>query len=82
MAAWHFFVHWSGTDYGAPSYGYFEPYDLWSGIAGLSLAGLIYHKVRTSLCHERGCFRLSRHVVDGSPWCNRHHQAAREVTEG
>ena len=24
-------------------------------------------------CHQRGCWRIGRHVVNGSPWCNRHH---------
>jgi hypothetical protein len=29
-------------------------------------------------CHESGCPRIGRHKVDGTPWCNRHHQAARD----
>ena len=33
--------------------------------------------VRKHNCHERRCWRVGRHAVDGTPWCNRHHQAAR-----
>ena len=28
---------------------------------------------------EDGCWKISRHVVDGSPWCNRHHGKARQA---
>ena len=82
MVVYHFLVHWTGGDYGAPVYGYLEPYDWLSGIAGLSLLSLAYHKLRSSNCHTKGCWRVGRHVVDGSPWCNRHHDAARQVTKG
>lgn len=29
-------------------------------------------------CHITLCLRPGRHRVDGSPWCNRHHIAARQ----
>ena len=47
------------------------------GAVGGALAGLL-HKHN---CHERGCWRIGRHQVEGSPWCNRHHQSARERAE-
>jgi|SRR5215472_737170 len=77
----HFLVHWTGSDYGYP-YGHFEPYDALSGIAGLSLVGLMYHKFRALNCHQYRCWRIGRHHVDGSVWCNRHHIQAREAAAG
>lgn len=35
-----------------------------------------WHKVN---CHQGGCWRIGRHHVDGTPWCNHHHHAARAV---
>lgn len=51
----------------------------WSGIVGdIALVGgatAIYHKHN---CHEPRCYRIGKHTVDGSPWCNHHHEQARE----
>lgn len=48
-------------------------YDFWSGVAtqaGVLLAGAgWFHKHN---CHARGCWRIGKHVVDGTPWCSRH----------
>jgi|SRR5215469_7859671 len=30
-------------------------------------------------CHEDGCWKIGRHKVNGTPWCNLHHEAARHV---
>lgn len=38
-AVWHWLVHVTGCDYGAP-YGHFVFYNFWSGIAGSFLVGL------------------------------------------
>lgn len=46
-----------------------------SEITILGFAAGWWHKVN---CHQDGCFRIGRHVVDGSPWCNRHQAGARE----
>lgn len=79
MQAWHFVVHWLGTDYGAPSYGYFEPYDLYSGFLGLSFATAFLAIVRRHNCHVRWCWRLGRHpftdAATGASYqlCRRHH---------
>lgn len=42
---------------------------------GLStiIAGL-WHHVN---CHEDACWRIGKHKVNGTPWCNRHHENAR-----
>lgn len=55
---------------------------LWSGFGGSApdvllitgLAGLYWHHT----CHISRCLRPGRHRVDGSPWCNKHHIAARQ----
>ena len=54
-------------------------YDFWSGIAtqaSLLLAGAAI--VRKHNCHHPWCPRISRHTVDGTPWCDHHHQDARK----
>ena len=55
-------------------------YAFWSGFAAdLPLFGIVGTLYRKHNCHQPWCWRLGRHVVDGTPWCNRHHQAAREA---
>lgn len=76
---WHWIVHWTGCDYGA-GYGHFQPYDFLSGFGSLSLFAWLIGMYVRHRCH--GCWRLSRHVVDGSPWCNRHHETARSRMTG
>lgn len=56
-------------------------YQLLSGfiaaLAVLSLLGAalgLWHHVN---CHEPRCWRLGRHKVSGTPWCDRHHWHAR-----
>ena len=73
---WHVVQHWLAYHTGSLN----EP-----GVSGFGsdlgevtiVAGLlaIYRK---HVCHKDGCWRISRHTVNGSPWCNRHHEAARE----
>ena len=64
-----------------------DNYAAWSGSvpALFTLIGLstiisgIWHGLN---CHERGCWRYGRHKVNGSPWCNVHHEKARpQLTE-
>lgn len=55
---------------------------LWSGFGGSApdvllitgLVGMYWHKT----CHVSRCWRPGKHHVDGSPWCNKHHIAARQ----
>jgi hypothetical protein len=56
-------------------------YQLLSGfipaLTAVSLVTLVsgaYHHVN---CHEGGCWRIGKHKVSGTPWCNRHHGKAR-----
>jgi hypothetical protein len=57
-------------------------YGFWSGfgsdISELAIVGAVLGGYRKHNCHAKGCWRIGRHVVDGTPWCNRHHQAARD----
>lgn len=64
-----------------------DNYAAWSGSlpALFTLAGMstiisgIWHGLN---CHEPHCLRYGRHKVNGTPWCNRHHENARpEATE-
>lgn len=51
-------------------------YQFWSGIAGeLTLLGAAIAVVKHHNCHVRGCWRVGRHSVDGTPYkvCRRHH---------
>lgn len=57
-------------------------YGFWSGfgsdVSEFTLLGLAYGAYRKHNCHGRRCWRIGRHVVNGTPWCNRHHQEARK----
>lgn len=58
-------------------------YNFWSGFGSdlgevtlLGAVGGMYYKHN---CHSRGCWRVGKHLVDGTPWCSRHHQAVRDA---
>lgn len=61
-------------------------YAFWSGFGSdmseVALLGALGALFKRHNCHERRCWRIGRHVVDGTPWCDRHHQAAREGGAG
>ena len=79
----HGFVHVLGLD--NPS-GYW--YLWWSGLGAnlqeLALFGVIFTVYRRHKCHAHGCWRLGKHLVDGTPYitCRNHHPtvAAGRVT--
>lgn len=48
-------------------------------ITALGLSTIIASMWHTFNCHEAGCWNIGRHKVNGTPWCNRHHEAARHV---
>jgi hypothetical protein len=57
-------------------------YGFTSGIGPMILTGLGMATIITGLwhghnCHQAGCFRVGRHRVDGTPWCDVHHDLAR-----
>jgi hypothetical protein len=72
-------LHVLGVDQGQP-YGSWNAYNFWSG-AGSDLAylGIFAALYRKHNCHQPRCWRIGRHVIDGTPWCNRHHQDARKA---
>jgi hypothetical protein len=81
---WHWLVHVTGSDYGAP-YGRFVPYDFVSGTGGIllvsgSILSVPYTTWRRHVCHEPWCWRLGRHPVEGTPFasCRRHHPALKD----
>jgi len=57
-------------------------YAFWSGFGSdlgeLAIIGGLASIYRRHACHAAGCWRIGRHTVAGSPWCNRHHHAARQ----
>lgn len=63
IRAWHWLVHATGCDYGAP-YGRFVPYDFWSGLAGSFLVAIVvwlisyysHHTCHTWWCPRRGLY--------------------------
>ena len=73
----HLFMHFFGLDnLSGPQYGF------WSGVGSdiseLAVVGAVLGAYRRHNCHRPGCWRIGRHVVDGTPWCDHHHQDARE----
>lgn len=59
-----------------------QQYAFVSGIGPMLLTALGMSTIIAGLwhslnCHQEGCWRISRHKVKGSPWCNRHHENAR-----
>lgn len=45
--------------------------------AGMStIIGGLWHAHN---CHEDGCPRIGKHKINGTPWCNVHHENARHV---
>jgi hypothetical protein len=75
--------HWvalhTGTVHGGPD----EFYNFWSGFGSdlgeatlISAVGLgVYTGVRRVNCHTKGCWRIGKHRLDGTPYvlCRHHH---------
>jgi hypothetical protein len=61
-------------------------YGFWSGAGGdigqITLIAAVLGAFRKHNCHQRRCWRIGRHLVDGTPWCDRHHQDARGGERG
>ncbi len=68
----HRFAHWLGLDPG-----YWQAF--WQGagadLGELAIIGGMINMARRHNCHVKGCFRVGRHPVEGTPWvvCARHH---------
>lgn len=60
-------------------------YGFWSGagsdIGELALIGAVLGMFRKHNCHQRRCWRVGRHIVNGTPYCNRHHEQARKGSD-
>ena len=59
-----------------------QEYDFVSGVGPMLVTALLGGSVIVSLvhhvnCHHEGCWRIGRHKVHGTPWCNVHHAIAR-----
>lgn len=52
-------------------------YLAWSGfipnLVYLSVVGGMVTLVRRHQCHAKWCWRIGKHVHEGTPWCFRHH---------
>lgn len=74
--------HWLAVHTGSsntpgtpPDYNFFSGSG--SDLQELTMAGIaagMWHHIN---CHEDGCWRIGRHKVNGTPWCNKHHEDAR-----
>jgi hypothetical protein len=75
---WHWiiahFLQETGTSSSAS-----RAYNFWSGfgsdIGELAIVGGLVSVYRQHNCHTKGCWRLGKHPVDGTPWrvCRRCH---------
>lgn len=70
-------IHFLGIDTQAS-----DNYDFTSGIGPMLLTAAGMTTLISGLwhghhCHAPGCWRIGRHRIDGTPWCNRHHRQAR-----
>lgn len=73
----HGFAHALGVDTQAS-----QQYDFVSGVGPMILTALSMTTIVSGLwsahnCHATGCWRIGRHKVKGTPWCNHHHEQAR-----
>jgi len=76
MNWWHWFLRHFLQEIGATSSSS-RAYNFWSGfgsdIAEFAIIGALVQVVRNLNCHEKGCWRLSRHTTaSGHRLCKRH----------
>lgn len=69
----HGFAHFLGIDTQGS-----QNYDFVSGVGPMIVTGLGYGGLITALvakfnCHKPGCWRIGKHHINGSPWCDAHH---------
>jgi hypothetical protein len=58
--------------------GYAFTSSIGSDLGELAIFGAIYGAWRKHSCHTPHCWRIGRHIVNGTPWCNKHHERARK----
>ena len=72
---WHWFQNVTGTNISA---GGSKWYNFWSGFGSdfgeIAILGSIFAVYKHHNCTVKGCFRIGRHPVDGTPYitCHRH----------
>lgn len=59
-----------------------QNYAFFSGIGPMMLTGAGMSTIIGSMwhahnCHQDKCWNIGKHKVNGTPWCNLHHEAAR-----
>ena len=71
---WAWFQHWTGIDNpSGPIYAW------WSGVGSdigeVTLLGGLWMLYSKHNCHTKGCWRLGKHHVEGTPYivCPKHH---------
>lgn len=74
MSFWHELSNFFGvTNEAGPGYGF------WSGVGSdigeVAIIGAIVAAYRRHNCHVKGCWRIQRHQVEGTPYivCRKHH---------
>lgn len=70
-------VHTGTVNEAGPYYGFWSGFG--SDLGEVTLIAAVLGGYRKHNCHQRRCWRIGRHTVDGSPWCDKHHQAARQA---
>lgn len=81
---WQLIQHWLSYMTGSLNTDGTPPnYNFWSGFGSdlgeVALFGAVLGGYKKHNCHQQHCWRIGRHIVDGTPWCNKHHAAARET---
>lgn len=57
-------------------------YGFWSGFVGdLFIFGTMVTFYKKHNCHQQRCWRVGKHVVDGTPYCSKHHMDKREYNK-
>jgi hypothetical protein len=85
LAVWAVILHpWgAATAIGVHPYPAGTPweYQMWSGIIPaltiLTLFGSLGGAYHLHNCHKDGCWRIGKHRIAGTPWCDRHKTEAK-----
>lgn len=73
-------VHTGTANEASPYYAFFSGFG--SDLSEFAILGAILGAYHKHNCHVKGCWRIGKHTVDGTPFCSRHHQAARNTDSG
>jgi hypothetical protein len=80
LLPWYWFLNVTGTHIPA---GGSEWYNFWSGfgsdLAEFAILGSLIAVYRNHNCHVKGCWRIGRHKVDGTPYLTCHKHATPDI---